>query len=276
MTLLKLTVEHLTQPNTSLLILTGAGVSVASGLPTFRGPEPDAVWSRDTTEKGTRAYFQRDPVGSWRWYLPRFEACGAVQPNPGHIAITRIETALLGAGRSCLTVTQNIDGLHVAAGTQNLLEIHGAARKMRCSNRKCEHGEPKGVLPWDDTLFDAFRAEPTMQALPRCPRCRKLLRAHVLWFDERYDGHEDYGMRRFERECRSISCILIAGTSFSVGITDRVLALAEEQGVPAFVVDPGLQVLPLDTKGLVLIRERSEVFLPALADALERAPRASD
>ena len=67
-----------------VLVLTGAGVSLASGLPTFRGTDPDAIWTKDVTEMGTRRYFQRDPVGSWLWYGKRFASLAGAQPNPAH------------------------------------------------------------------------------------------------------------------------------------------------------------------------------------------------
>jgi len=261
-------VNHLAEDNAYLLVLTGAGISLASGIPTFRGPDPDAVWSKDTTEKGTRRYFQRDPVGSWKWYLPRFDMCKPVKPNAGHFAVTEIEGKLHRTGRRCLTMTQNVDGLHLAAGTANLIEIHGAARKMRCSSRTCSNGEPRGFLPWDDTLFAPFRADPSMTTLPRCPKCRKPIRAHVLWFDESYFSHEDYGIRRFDEQEEHLTCVLIVGTSFSVGITDMVVNLARSWNLPAFIVDPNMTEPPEGAEGFTLIRETSETFLPRLAAAL--------
>ena len=80
-----------------LLVVTGAGVSVASGIPTFRGNDPGAIWKRDVTELGTRRYFEEDPVGSWRWYLQRFDRVADARPNAAHEAIVDLERQKLAA-----------------------------------------------------------------------------------------------------------------------------------------------------------------------------------
>ncbi len=74
-----------------ILVVTGAGISLASGIPTFRGSDKDAVWKRDVTELGTFHYFCMDPVGSWRWYLSRFAALAGAEPNDGHGALVALE-----------------------------------------------------------------------------------------------------------------------------------------------------------------------------------------
>src|SRR5438045_1769607 len=74
-----------------LLVVTGAGVSVASGIPTFRGSDPGAVWKRDVIELGTRRYFEEDPAGSWRWYMERFDHALDAQPNAAHAALVALE-----------------------------------------------------------------------------------------------------------------------------------------------------------------------------------------
>src|ERR1041384_6444376 len=81
-----------------LLVVTGAGVSVASGIPTFRGNDPGAIWKRDVTELGTRRYFESDPVGSWRWYLERFDRVADARPNAAHEAIVQLERRQIGRG----------------------------------------------------------------------------------------------------------------------------------------------------------------------------------
>jgi NAD-dependent deacetylase len=258
--------DHLRADDAYPVFLTGAGISVASGIPTFRGSDPDAVWANDVLEMGTVDFFHRNPVKQWQWYLKRFDGCRSAEPNPAHYALADIEAQVLESGAGSMTITQNVDGLHLKAGTQNLIEIHGSARKMRCSNRYCVNGEPKGVLDWDDALFDPFRADPKMATVPRCPQCNKFIRAHVLWFDERYDAHDDYGMIHLFELVNAMTVLVFIGTSFSVGITSVAVSEAALRGVPMYVIDPHMETPPNHL--MTLIREASEEFLPALADSL--------
>src|SRR5690349_18291587 len=122
--------EALRRVGTGLVVaVTGAGVSAASGLPTFRGTDPGAIWSRDVTEVGTFRYFQRDPVAWWRWFADRFSGLTAARPNAGHRALAALERWQAGEpggasgsgnpGRQrgdFLLITQNIDSLHEDAG----------------------------------------------------------------------------------------------------------------------------------------------------------------
>src|SRR5436190_24283317 len=91
-----------------IVVVTGAGVSLASGIPTFRGSDPGAVWATDVTELGTRAYFERDPVGSWQWYLSRFDRVLPAKPNAAHHALAALERWQVGRGGEFLLVSQNI------------------------------------------------------------------------------------------------------------------------------------------------------------------------
>src|SRR5205085_178122 len=118
------------------------------GIPTFRGEDPGAIWKRDVTELGTRRYFEEDPVGSWRWYRSRFASLGGARPNPAHLALAALERWQAEQGQFLL-VTQNIDGLHRAAGSTRLVEVHGRADRVRCSSDGCEHAAPEGSLPRD-------------------------------------------------------------------------------------------------------------------------------
>ena len=252
----------------SVVFLTGAGISHASGIPTFRGPEPDAIWSNDVMEMATLQFFRRNPVLQWQWYLKRFDGVRSAQPNEAHHAVTRIERAIIARGNRFQLITQNIDGLHHAAGTHNLIEIHGAARKVRCSRAGCVHGAPHGSLPFDDAGFAAFRDRAKLENLPRCPSCDALLRAHVLWFDEYYDDHDDYQMTAAQESIVNASTIVFVGTSFSVGITAAALAAAGRSGARGWAIDPHLRSAPLPT--ITLIHQPAEQFLPLAAAELEQ------
>ena len=222
----------------SLLVVTGAGVSVASGVPTFRGGEPDAVWARDTTEKGTRRFFESDPVASWSWYLSRFEKVTGASVNPAHQALVQLERWQLQRGGGFLLATQNIDGLHRQAGSQELVEVHGRADRIRCSHDGCKLGSPTGAQAANDVDLAPFRAAPSLATLPRCPLCSSLFRPHVLWFDERYDQHADYQLGRVLYAAKRAGIVIFAGTSFAVGITAMVLELASDNAASVYSIDP--------------------------------------
>jgi NAD-dependent SIR2 family protein deacetylase len=250
----------------SLLVVTGAGVSLASGIATFRGSDPGALWKRDLTELATRAYFQADPVGSWRWYLERFDRVLGAEPNAAHRALVDLERWQRGRERDFLLVTQNVDPLHERAGSEHLVKVHGSADRMRCSRPGCEHGAPRGSLPRDDQALAAFRAAPGPDTLPRCSRCGAILRQHVLWFDEHYQEHEDYQLERVLAAADAATLVLFAGTSFSVGITDLLLRTAWRRGAEVFAVDPN--PLPHPIPRLRFLRAPAEVLLPAVVDLL--------
>jgi len=247
-----------------LLVVTGAGISLASGIPTFRGTDKDAVWKRDVTELGTCRYFEEEPAGSWSWYLSRFDKVLGAKPNPGHTALVELEQWVKGQGREFLLVTQNIDGLHRDAGSQELVEVHGSAQRVRCSARGCVNGAPKGSLPRSSVDLSAFRAKPIDDNVPKCPVCGELLRQHVLWFDEFYNEHADYQWERVLSASSRSKLVLFVGTSFAVGVTELVTSAARQRHVPIFSIDPAGRPAP----GVTLITEPSEVALPALVAVL--------
>jgi NAD-dependent deacetylase len=249
-----------------LLVVTGAGVSVASGIPTFRGSDPGAIWKRDVTELGTRRFFAEDPVGSWRWYTERFDRVFDARPNPAHHAVAALERWQRRRGAPFLLVTQNVDTLHEAAGSAEMVKVHGSADRVRCSRRGCELGAPRGSLPRQAVDLAAFRREPALAHLPRCPGCGALLRQHVLWFDESYDEHDDYQLPRVVAAAAEAAVVLFVGTSFSVGITDFLVGTARRTGAAAFAVEP--HAPPRPTPGVRFLPAAAEELLPAVVAAL--------
>lgn len=248
-----------------LLVVTGAGVSAASGLPLFRGTDPDAIWNRDVTEIGTVRYFERDPVGWWRWFLRSFEGLLEASPNPAHHALAALERWQTGRGGDFLLVTQNVDTLHEQAGSRRLVKVHGSADRVRCSRAGCALGAPSGSLPADAADFAAFLREPGRESLPRCPRCGALLRAHALLFDEYYDEHFDYGFDRVREALDRMALALFVGTSFSVGVTDMVLRTALGWRLPVISIDPAA---PPPVPGVQAVRAAAEAVLPEVCREL--------
>lgn len=150
---------------TRLLVLTGAGVSAESGIPTFR--DAGGLWEgHDIQDVASPEGFERDPATVWRFYSQRRKALVGVEPNPAHHALARIEAQL---GDRFLLITQNVDGLHTVAGSQRLIEMHGALRRTRCNGCAREPFD-------DDALYEA--------KLPVCRLCGQLLRPDIVWFGE--------------------------------------------------------------------------------------------
>ena len=219
-----------------ITLITGAGVSVASGIAPFR-KSPDAVWERDVTERGTLRYFLEHPIDSWQWYHQRFSSIANTLPNPTHYAIADLEAWCHGAGIDFTLITQNVDRLHHRAGSQQLIEIHGRSDRSRCINHQCEFGAPSGSLSNTELNLEFFLASPSSTTLPRCPSCEDLIRPHILWFDEMYDGHQDYRYREAIEALYAADVIIAIGTSFSVGITELALYSAEQSGAAIWGVD---------------------------------------
>lgn len=261
--------EALRRAGTGLVVVvTGAGVSAASGLPLFRGTDPDAVWNRDVTEIGTFHFFERDPVAWWQWFLRSFAGLLDAQPNPTHRALAALERWQVERGGDFLLITQNVDTLHEQAGSRRLVKVHGTADRLRCSRAGCPLGAPTGSLPASEADFSLFLSDPRRETLPRCPRCGALLRAHALLFDEYYDAHADYGFGRVRSALERMALAVFAGTSFSVGVTDLVLREALGWRIPVVSIDPAA---PPPVSGVTAVRAAAEDVLPAVCRELGAA-----
>ena len=259
--------EALGRSHGLLLVVTGAGVSLASGIPTFRGTDPHAVWKRDLTELATFEFFASHPVESWRWYLERFDLVRDAQPNPAHRALAAIERSRGERGDDFLLVTQNIDTLHEAAGASRLLKVHGSADRVRCSAPRCRLGAPSGSLLFGRLDIASFQADPSWETLPRCPECEAPLRPHVLWFDEFYGDHDDYQWNRLLGAAAAATTIVFVGTSFSVGVTEVILQSGVATGAALFSIDPGAHRQPHPK--LQHLAVPAEVVLPAACRSLD-------
>jgi NAD-dependent deacetylase len=149
---------------TSVAVLTGAGVSAESGVPTFRAA--DGLWEGHRVEEvASPEGFRRDPRLVWQFYNGRRANVARVHPNPGHEALAALETRF---ANQFTLVTQNVDGLHQQAGSRNVFEIHGSVRRTRCT--ECGAVRDRGL----DVLAE----------LPTCELCAGLLRPDIVWFGE--------------------------------------------------------------------------------------------
>ena len=161
-------IDKLDFSENSIVSVIGAGISKASGMPTFRGE--DGMWNQYRAEDlATPHAFAQDPELVWRWYRARMRVLLQANPNPAHFALSKLEKNKLALG----VITQNVDGLHEIAGIENFVEVHGRIRYARCSS--CSHSER-----WDQVAFAQKDLAP-----PICPKCKKnLLRPDVVWFGE--------------------------------------------------------------------------------------------
>lgn len=220
----------------AVVVVTGAGISVDSGIPTFRGA--DGYWrvgSRNyqPQELATHAAFTRWPAAIWGWYLYRRSICRAAEPNDAHRALVRLESRL--ADRFVL-VTQNVDGLHLRAGShpERTLQIHGNIDFVRCIAECTPQHRPIPLAP--DWQRDRLPTADELRQLS-CPLCGAGGRPHVLWFDECYD-EERFRYDSAMRAAAEAALLIIAGSSGSTTLPMQMAHLVARRGAPIITVDP--------------------------------------
>ena len=255
-----------------IVILTGAGISAESGIPTFRGAE--GYWrvgsrNHQPTEMATAAAFASMPEEVWRWYLFRRGVCRAAAPNAAHLALVGLEERL---GERFLLVTQNVDGLHLRAGNslERTFQIHGNIDFCRCM-RGCS----PAVRPLPAALAVDWSKERSLTAAEltalRCD-CGDWLRPHVLWFDESYDEPR-YRYVSALRAAERAAALVVVGTSGATTLPARMCEIVAARGVPFFVVDPEPTVfsaLAEQTARGQFLRGSASAMLPSLIEELGR------
>ena len=230
-----------------LVALTGAGVSQESGLRTFRDAQT-GLWTRYKPEDlASPEAFRRDPKLVWDWYAWRREAVKAVRPNPGHYALAEIERRV----PSFTLITQNVDGLHRMAGSQNVLELHGNIQRVRCA--ACY----TFTDAWDDDT----------ESVPRCRECGGLLRPDVVWFGESLPRDQLEAAVEAARACEVFFSI---GTSGVVQPAASLAFAARNRG--AVIVEINAEPTTLTAKADHVFHGRSGEILPRLVEAVWNIP----
>ena len=227
-----------------VVALTGAGFSKPSGIPDFRSP--DGVWAvGDPSEVASLRAFRRDPDGFYRWLGGLLGPIMAARPNPAHLALAELELA----GRLAGVVTQNIDGLHQAAGSRRVFELHGHLRGATC--QECERQVP---------------AEPLMPGLqpgraPRCA-CGGAFKPDVVLFDEALPQGVFWLARQALEQC---DLLLVAGTSLEVAPVCDLPLVAARRGARVVIVN--LAPTYLDAQADAVLRADVATAVPALIRA---------
>jgi NAD-dependent deacetylase len=201
-----------------VVVLTGAGVSKESGIPTFRDAL-EGLWTQyDPMILATEAGYLANPALVWQWYDYRFGMVERAQPNPGHRAIAELARLL----PQVVVVTQNIDGLHQAAGSTDVVELHGSMRSFKC-------------LTGRHTGFTRADFAGQTEIPPRCPRCGDLLRPDVVWFGELLPGE---AINRAYDLADTCDAMLVVGTSGIVQPAASLPFIARHAGAAVIDVNP--------------------------------------
>lgn len=200
----QLALRNLIENSKKITVLTGAGVSTDSGIPDFK--TTDKNWSHNfSREQATSMhFFKRDPEAFWEIYRDLFESKLNAEPNRFHRWVASLE-----ADHDVTVLTQNVDGLHLAAGSSNVLEIHGSTKRVVCLSKECRR------------IFSA--AEYRNEKIPTCHDCGKILKPDVCLFDE--------GVKRFVEASEAViasDLLIVAGTSLDVSPVNMLPRIAEQ------------------------------------------------
>lgn len=226
-----------------IAVLTGAGVSAESGVPTFREAQTGLWAEYDPQQLATPRAFRRDPKLVWEWYAWRRELVADVEPNPGHYALAAMEKQ----APTFTLITQNVDGLHQRAGSRQPFELHGNITRFKCFAQ--EH------------MVESLPE--TEEVPPRCPRCDSLLRPDVVWFGE------SLPMAVLQT---AVSAAETSDVFFSIGTSALVQPAASlpftALGAGAVVVEINPNETPLTPRADYVLSGPSGEVLPALVTAV--------
>lgn len=223
-------------------VLTGAGISAESGVPTFRGQE--GLWKKFKPEElATMDAFMANPKLVWEWYNWRRDLMSEVKPNPGHFALGELEDFF----ESFTLITQNIDGLHHEAGSKSILELHGNIHRNKCA--KCNR-------------LVSVTAEIDPDQIPGCEHCGGRIRPDVVWFGEMLDN--DIITEAF-RASEEADIFFSIGTSAIVHPAASLPMMAKRAGATLIEINP--ERTPLTEVADFYVSARSGEFLSKLVAA---------
>lgn len=225
-----------------IVVLTGAGVSKESGIPTFRDAQT-GLWAQyDPQKLATTEGFLRDPSLVWRWYDFRRKMIRDVKPNAGHFALAELEKMF----SEFKLLTQNIDGLHRAAGSIQMVELHGSIDRFKCFDK----GHPAEDIPFE------------LEEPPLCA-CGSLIRPDIVWFGEALDGRN---LQESFRCAEAADVFIVVGTSALVYPAASFPAVASDHG--AKVIECNMEETAISDIADVFLQGPSGITLPKLVALL--------
>jgi NAD-dependent deacetylase len=228
--------------NSRVTVMTGAGISAASGVPTFRGRE--GLWKNFSPEQlATAEAFRRDPPLVWEWYNWRRELISRCHPNAAHAVLAAWSRRY----PDFQLITQNVDGLHEKAGTEKVIRFHGSIWEVLCWKR-CASSPPRW---WEKSV-------PLPVIPPLCPHCGGLVRPGVVWFGEMIDPD----VMRKASEALDCDVFMTIGTSALVYPAASLCLEANSRG--AFTVEINPEATPASGSVDLAIQGRAEEVLPEL------------
>lgn len=238
---------HVLRQSRHVVVLTGAGASTEAGLPDWRGPQ--GLWKQwDPARIASLTGMQRHPVDFYQFYRYRLSTLRGVRPGPVHRALAALEQA----GYIQSLITQNVDGLHQAAGSRNVIEVHGNLERAHCVN--CRADYPYTALDVDvHTPLD----------VPRCTLCGGMLKPAIVLFEESLPAE---AIERAFAEAKEADLFLVVGSSLEVGPVNLLPRIAVEAGAHLGILN--LDPTHLDRHAHWLLREKAGEVLLSLAAQL--------
>jgi NAD-dependent deacetylase len=246
----------------AITVITGAGISAESGVPTFRGAA--GLWRSFRPEDlATPQAFARDPQLIWDWYRWRRRSIAEAVPNPGHQVLARWDSRI----HDYLLLTQNVDGLHTRAGSRRLVELHGNIWRARCTKNASHVVDESPPTPDGERVTRAVGlaaggggAPPALKdVLPTCSSCGALLRPDIVWFGESLDGA---AVSRALAAVHACELLILVGTSGVVYPVAGFPLMARRHG--ARVVEINIEPTPLSDVADVVLLGPSGTLLPAI------------
>lgn len=239
----------------NIMVLTGAGMSAESGLPTFRGK--DGYWIKDgknykPMELATHEFFSIEPGTVWEWYHHRRNVYSDAKPNSGHDSLVELQNYCKSNSKTFLVVTQNVDNLHQRSGISqdSMFEVHGNIYYMRCSESCTNDLYP---IPLDEN------------AIPTCPKCSAITRPHVLWFDEFYN-EEFFNYRTVLLSSNDIDMLLIIGTTLQTNLPYQIFHNSIVRSIP--IIEINIEPLGLERYGVKSLKGKVGEILPQILNRL--------
>jgi NAD-dependent deacetylase len=238
-------VTELLMSSTYAIAFTGAGISTASGIPDFRGP--NGLWRKYSPELASIEYFERNPKGFWDFYSLRMRGLFEAEPNKAHYALAELEKL----GLIKAVITQNIDGLHQKAGSKNVIELHGTMRRCYCTNCGKSY-DSKEVLKIIDQGISP----------PKCS-CGGIIRPDVVLFGEPVKGIYEALNIAYDADL-----VLSIGSSLTVYPANLIPQVVKEHRGKLIIIN--MEETPLDEIADIVIRDRVEEVLPCIVENVKK------